>query len=88
MELVMAKSLAGHDKDKIYVVLGEDGSDLILVNGTGRTLANPKRKRRKHVQPIIHFNNEISKEAQQIEKWTDENVRQIIRRYLDCQRQM
>lgn len=88
MELVMAKSLAGHDRDEIYISLGCDGERYVLVNGRNRTMERPKAKNKKHVQPIYHFPGEVREMAEQTEKWTDDNVRNIIRRYLDCQRQM
>lgn len=47
---MMAKSLAGHDKGKIYLVLDADESYVYLVDGKYRTLDHPKRKKKKHVQ--------------------------------------
>lgn len=95
MELLMAKSLAGHDKDSLYVVLGEDGADVILVNGKNRTMDSPKRKRQKHIQPIKHFPKAVRAEAEAAERWTDESVRKVIKMYEKahkeeeiCQKQM
>lgn len=81
MELLMAKSLAGHDKGSLYVVLGEDGADVILVNGKNRTMEYPKRKRQNHVQPIKHFPKAVQSEAEAVDRWTDEKVRKVIRLY-------
>ena len=83
MDLLMGKSLAGHDKDAVYVVLGEDGSDVILVNGRNRTMERPKRKRKKHIQPIRRFNQAVTELARGIERWDDENVRNVIKMYLE-----
>lgn len=47
---MMAKSLAGHDKDKIYMVYGLDDQYVYLVDGCSRTLDRPKKKKRKHIQ--------------------------------------
>lgn len=47
---MMAKSLAGHDKGKIYLVLDADENYVYLVDGKYRTLDRPKRKKKKHVQ--------------------------------------
>ena len=79
MKLYMARSIAGHDKGQLYVVLGEDGKDLLLVNGTSRTMDKPKRKRKGHVQPVVHFSGTLLDAAADIDSWTDENVRRIIR---------
>ena len=45
-----ARSLAGHDKDRYFIILGEDGEYVFLADGTSRTVARPKRKKKKHIQ--------------------------------------
>ncbi len=45
-----AVSLAGHDKGKTYVILSADENYVYLVDGSIRTLQNPKKKKLKHVQ--------------------------------------
>ncbi len=47
---MMAQSLAGHDKGKLYLVTGVDEQYVYLADGKCRTLEHPKRKKRKHVQ--------------------------------------
>ncbi len=78
MKLYMARSITGRDKGELYVVLGEDGNDVVLVNGRNRTMDKPKRKRRRHVQPIIHFSDTLLAAADDCDVWTDESVRRII----------
>ena len=46
------RSKAGHDKDTVYVVIAEEGDFVMLCDGRLKPLANPKKKRRKHVQPM------------------------------------
>ncbi|MFV0364270.1 MAG: RNA-binding protein [Suipraeoptans sp.] len=48
----LVKSLCGHDKDTIYVVIDLDDRYLYLVNGKDRAISSPKKKKRKHVQYI------------------------------------
>jgi len=45
-----AISLAGHDKGKTYVILSADENYVYLVDGSIKTLQNPKKKKLKHVQ--------------------------------------
>lgn len=45
-----ARSLAGHDKDRYYIILTEDGEYVTLADGRTRTVDCPKRKRKKHIQ--------------------------------------
>ena len=48
----MACSLAGHDKDKIYIIIEETYKYVWLADGDIRKADNPKRKSRKHIQVI------------------------------------
>ena len=50
---MLAKSKAGHDKEKVYVIYDVDETYVYLVDGRIRLLENPKRKKRKHVQVIV-----------------------------------
>lgn len=54
----LASSKAGHDKDKIYVIIKEDAEYVWLSDGKIKTMDNPKKKRKKHIQHIKYFNNE------------------------------
>ena len=54
---MLAKSLAGHDKEKIYVIISIEENHIFLVDGVARTLDRPKKKKKKHIQ-IIHSSAE------------------------------
>ena len=45
----VVRSVAGHDRGDLFLVLREEGDFLWLVDGKGRKLETPKKKRRKHV---------------------------------------
>ena len=49
---MLAKSKAGHDKDKIYVIIDTDETYVYLSDGVLKKIENPKKKKKKHVQPI------------------------------------
>ena len=49
---MLARSLAGHDAGKIYVIIGSDSAYVYLADGRLRTVDHPKRKKKKHVQPV------------------------------------
>lgn len=49
---MFAISKAGHDKGKMYFVVGEDETTVDLSDGRIRTLDNPKKKKKKHVQIV------------------------------------
>ncbi len=49
---MLARSKAGHDKGCVYVILQTDETYVYLADGFRRKLANPKKKKKKHVQLI------------------------------------
>ena len=51
----LVRSLAGRDKTRTFAVMAVDGQMLLLANGSLRTLARPKRKKRRHVAPPPPF---------------------------------
>ena len=52
MTVRFAKVKAGHDKDHVYLVIGEAENKVFLVNGTTKKMQNPKKKSRQHIQII------------------------------------
>ena len=80
----LARSIAGNDKDKIYVISEDLGTYVSLLAEKGRVL----RKNKKHVQ-ITHMRDDsISERLKQGGTVTDEEVRHFIRRCIreirDC----
>jgi len=47
-----ATSLCGHDKGRIYMIVREEADMVGLCDGIHRCLADPKMKKKKHVQMI------------------------------------
>lgn len=74
----LARSLAGHDRGNLFIIIGESEEYVSLVDGKIRPLAKPKSKNKKHIQ-MIHDNDEPQR-AELIEeaRLTDEAVRRII----------
>jgi len=50
----LATSKAGHDKDRLYLIVGEEEECVYLCDGRLRGVEHPKKKKKKHIQ-IIHF---------------------------------
>ena len=48
-----ATSKAGHDKDRLYMIVGEEEEWVYLCDGRLRGVEHPKKKKKKHIQ-IIH----------------------------------
>lgn len=49
---MLAKSKAGHDAGKVYVIIDVDEAYVYLADGRIRTLERLKKKKKKHVQAI------------------------------------
>ena len=62
---MLAKSLAGHDKDKVYVIVGLDEQFTYL--------QSPKKKKKKHVQLI--------REQHEISEADDVKLKRILKEY-------
>lgn len=52
MGIRFAKVIAGHDKNHVYFVAGEDETNVLLANGTTKKIEHPKKKAKIHVQII------------------------------------
>ena len=80
---MFARSKAGHDKDKLYIILKSEGEYVYLTDGNLRPLSKPKRKNRKHSQPVCRIpegwdpgqiTDEFVKRAIRLQEKEDENV--------------
>ena len=71
-----AKSMAGHDRNHIYLVTGKDERFVYLADGNVKLLAEPKKKNRKHIQIIHRLPEEVL--GQEV---TDLTVKRAIKAY-------
>ena len=56
---MLARSKAGHDNCRVYVILDVDEAYVYLIDGSIRTMSRPKKKKKKHVQ-IIYKKHDLS----------------------------
>ena len=48
-------SLCGHDKNRLYVVVGIDKiNEIVIIDGKYHLKDNPKKKNPKHLQKVAH----------------------------------
>lgn len=47
---MFAFSQAGHDKDSLYIIIREEDEYVYLADGKNKSVENPKRKNKKHIQ--------------------------------------
>ena len=70
---MLARSKAGHDKDRIYVVIRTEDKYVYVADGELRPLRHMKRKNAGHLQPVLKMRLEGEPD--------DEAVRSLISRY-------
>lgn len=82
----LASSKAGHDKDKIYVIIREDAEYVWLADGKTKSLSNPKKKNKKHVQPIKYFYDAALKDAlEENREVSDFEIMMVLKEYKNKQ---
>ncbi len=81
MMVTLAKVKAGHDKNHIYVVAGEENGRVLLVNGATKPISKPKPKNWMHIQPIKKLPKEIQAFCEDKKEITDELVVKILELY-------
>ena len=70
---MLVRSKAGHDKDRIYVIIRTEDEFVYVADGDLRPLRHMKRKNARHLQPVLKMRLEGEPD--------DEAVRSLISRY-------
>lgn len=73
-----ARSLAGHDKNKLYIIIRTDGEYVWLVDGIRRTLENPKKKKKKHIQAVHRIPKSLKEVLEKGQTLCNEHIIQAI----------
>ena len=78
----LAKSLAGHDKNQIYIIIGEDEEYVYLSDGRLKPLNSPKKKNKKHIQIIKKDTDaSLTQKLMNSEVVRDEEIKRTIKLY-------
>ena len=75
---MVVKSLAGHDKTQVYVIMNVDSEYVYLADGKIRTIDRLKRKKRKHIQPTNYIDELIDKS----ERIEDSYIRKLLKNFV------
>ena len=81
MNFEFAKSLSGHDKERIYLVVARDGRFAYLADGRLHTGTRPKKKNEKHFQVIKEIPEEIRMRLEENDMPSDDIIRWAVRTY-------
>ena len=82
---MLAVSKAGHDKGRLYVVLGADQEFVYLADGRNRSVSSPKKKNRKHIQINYHIPMVLAKALETEQELKDEQIKKAIKDYKNQQ---
>lgn len=79
---LFCRSLAGHDKNKIYIIIEEDDEYVYLSDGNLRPKDNLKKKRRKHIQIIKkNIDTSLQLQIQNKSEYNNEEIKRAIKLY-------
>ncbi len=79
----LATSKAGHDKGQVYVIVAQEGDFVYLSDGRHRPPDRPKKKRMKHIQPIIEsVDAELLSRLLKGRKVYGEEIKYALKQYL------
>ena len=76
---MLAWSRAGHDKDKLYVIVKTEGEYVYLSDGRLKPVEYPKKKKIRHIQIVRQIPEELL--GLNIETIKNEEIRKVIRRF-------
>ena len=77
----IARSDAGRDKGKLFVVLAVEGEYLLLADGKSRKVEAPKRKKRRHVLFVSAEETRLAEKIKSKEKFTNSELRRTLAAY-------
>ena len=74
-------SRAGHDCNEIYVIINNDSEYVYLADGKSKTVDKPKKKKKKHIQIIVHIDQAIQTKLNQNKLFINEDIKRAIKLY-------
>ncbi len=79
---MLAFSKAGHDKQTVYMIIGETEESVYLCDGKSRNLENPKKKNKKHIQ-LIKSGIDLTIQEKLLQHQTvhNEEIKKVIKDY-------
>lgn len=77
---MLAYSRAGHDKQALYMIVGEDSGYVYLADGKLKPIEHPKKKNIKHIQPIKQgYDKSIREKLLSDQPVRNEEIKRIIK---------
>ena len=79
----IVRSRRGHDAGKLFCVMAIQGSDLLLADGKGRRVEQPKRKSMKHVTALGSWNHPTLEKVRAGQSVGNQELRRALAVYRD-----
>ena len=77
-----ARSLAGHDKCAVFIIIDCDDEYVYLSDGKNRLINDPKKKKRKHIQIINKKDSNIESKQKENIDIMNEDIKRAIKIYI------
>ncbi|MCF0123795.1 MAG: hypothetical protein HUJ67_06750 [Ruminiclostridium sp.] len=74
----VVRSVAGHDRDMVFLVVRAEGDFLWLADGKSRKVETPKKKRRKHVVSAGLWTHPVAGRMKDGEPVLDSEIRRAL----------
>lgn len=77
---MLAYSKAGHDKQTLYMIVGEDSEYVYLADGKLKPIEHPKKKNKKHIQPVKWgYDKSIRERLLEKQSVRNEEIKRVIK---------
>lgn len=83
----LVRSMAGHDKDSLFIIIRQDAEYAYLADGKLRRLDKTKRKKKKHMQIIGVKDDNLQEKLMSGGHVTDEEIKYFIKCYTEKTRE-
>lgn len=77
-EGMLARSIAGHDQGRLYVIIRAEAEYVWLVDGILRTVEKPKKKKVRHIQVIHRYAEPVREALENKKPLQNEPIKQMI----------
>lgn len=79
---MLAFSKAGHDRQTVYMIIEEEAEYVYLCDGRLKTVEHPKKKNRKHIQPIKKVvDSTVREKLLQKQPVRNEEIKRVIKAF-------
>ena len=87
LQWCFAKSLAGHDKETVYIIKKMDSEYAYLTDGKNKLIDSPKKKKIKHIQVIKKKDSNLGSKHNNHISIQNEDIKKAIKLYISSNKE-